>query len=146
VAGGVVRLWVTGDFTPNNSWSITVLSGATFKLYIGEDPSVSTTPVRASFGVVNIGASTDAATFQYYGFPNNTIVDWGGNDAYKGTVYAPQAVFTLAGGGSGAPIDYMGACVVYQVVINGHFNFHYDENLKRKDPFSGYAPGSWLEL
>jgi hypothetical protein len=72
-------------------------------------------------------------------------VTWAGNDNFVGTVYAPQAVFTMGGGGSGI-YDYQGACVVYEVVMNGHFNFHYDENLKKKDVNGGYAVASWLEL
>jgi len=37
---------------------------------------------------------------------------WGGSDEY----------------------DFQGACVADALVLNGHFNFHYDENLKRRGP------------
>jgi hypothetical protein len=30
--------------------------------------------------------------------------------------------------------------------MNGHFNFHFDENLKRRGPMSGFQMKSWREL
>jgi len=35
---------------------------------------------------------------------------------------------------------------VNSVVMNGHFNFHYDENLKRIGPAVGFVVSSWKEL
>ena len=71
---------------------------------------------------------------------------WSGNASYIGTVYAPEAQFTLNGGGAGSTSDYQGSCIVNSVVMNGHFNFHYDENLKRTGPVSGYTVSYWKEL
>jgi hypothetical protein len=71
-------------------------------------------------------------------------MSWTGNNAYVGTVYAPQASFKLGGGGSDE-FDYQGACVVESVVMNGHFKFHYDEQLK-KTPLTGFAVSLWEEL
>ena len=103
--------------------------------------------MKADFGVVNMVGSSSAATFQYYGLPSNNSVTWNGNNGYRGTVYAPQADFYLKGGGNPAfPYDYMGACVVNQVFMNGHFKFHFDEALKRKPPVATYIAGSWREL
>jgi hypothetical protein len=133
---------VTGDFLIPNNWEIKVEPGSTFKVYVGQPTGTGT---QAQFGIVNTAGGTDAAVFQYYGLPSNTAVTWNGNNTYKGTVYAPQATFTLGGGGA-LPYDYQGACVVYEVKMNGNFNFHYDENLKKKDPYSGYVAGRWQEL
>jgi len=36
--------------------------------------------------------------------------------------------------------------VVKTVTMNGKFNFHYDENLKRVGPVSGFSVTSWKEL
>jgi hypothetical protein len=132
---------VTGDFKPNTSQTIFIGPNASLKLYVGNTTGA---PTSAEFGNVNTTTGSKAAVFQYFGLPNNTSVTWGGNQNYKGTVYAPNAVFTM--GGSGQTIwDYQGACVVKEVVLNGHFNFHYDEDLKRKDPYSGYVAGAWRE-
>jgi len=139
---GNARLYVTGDFIFPSTWEIKVEPGATLKIYVGTATGPS---VKGEFGMVNVSSTGDAASFGYYGLPSNTDVTWSGNNAFKGTVYAPQATFTLGGGGS-TTYDYQGACVVYKVKMNGHFNFHYDENLRRKDPSAGFVAASWREL
>ena len=45
-----------------------------------------------------------------------------------GTIYAPHADFTLGGGGKDT-IDFVGSSVTKTVKMNGHYKFHYDENL-----------------
>jgi len=30
--------------------------------------------------------------------------------------------------------------------MNGHYNFHYDENLRRVGPGRGYIPTNWKEV
>jgi hypothetical protein len=142
VTGGLVRLYVTGDFQLPLNWEIKIEPGSTFKVYVGQPTGSGT---KGEFGAVNTAGGTGAATFQYYGLPSNTAVTWIGNNAYKGTVYAPQATFTCGGGGSDI-YDYQGACVVNNAVLNGKFNFHFDEDLKKKDPYTGYTAGSWREL
>ena len=142
VTGGNVRLYVTGDFELSGT-AVVIEPGATLKLYVGtSDPSVST---KAELAQVNIGTTGKAATFQYYGLPSNKTLSWSGNDFFIGTVYAPQAVFTMGGGGNNT-YDYQGACVVYEAEINGHFNFHYDEDLNVKPPIALFVAGTWREL
>jgi hypothetical protein len=140
---GNATLYVTGNFTMSgqNGSFISIAPGATLKLYVGTEtgPSVSST-------FMNVNNTGNAYNFQYYGLPSNTSATWSGNSSYIGTVYAPEAVFTLNGGGNGNPSDYQGACVVNSVVMNGHFNFHYDENLSRSGPISGFTISSWREL
>ncbi|MDW8311020.1 MAG: hypothetical protein RMK20_16735, partial [Verrucomicrobiales bacterium] len=58
--------------------------------------------------------------------------------------YAPQAAFQLNGGGSN-PRDFIGASVSRNVKMNGHFKFHYDENLRRIGPGRGYVATNWKE-
>jgi hypothetical protein len=31
------------------------------------------------------------------------------------------------------------------ITMNGHFNFHYDENLKNKGFSKGFVPSNWKE-
>ncbi len=45
-----------------------------------------------------------------------------------GTIYAPEVAFTLGSGGLNT-YDFQGAWVVRSLAVNGHFNFHFDENL-----------------
>ena len=67
-----------------------------------------------------------------------------GNAAFTGAIYAPQAAFSLGGGGNDA-YDFVGASVTKTVKMNGHFNFHYDENLRRIGPSRGFLPTRWME-
>jgi hypothetical protein len=130
VVSGNVRLWMTGDFKPNTSQEIFIGPNSSLKLYVGNTTGAVTS---AEFGSVNTTTGSKAAVFQYFGLPNNTNVTWGGNQAFKGTIYAPNAGFTV--GGSGSTIyDYQGACVARSVLLNGHFNFHYDEDLRMHGP------------
>jgi hypothetical protein len=50
------------------------------------------------------------------------------------------------GGGGSTAYDFVGAAVVGSATMNGHFKFHYDENLTRNGPKSGYVATSWTEL
>ncbi len=143
---GNATLYVTGNVVMKSSGTkssmINISTGSSLKIYVG-GPS-------ATFQMVNTAGDPSnpagyAAQFQYYGLPNNTSLTWQGNSTYIGALYAPEALFTLGGGGANN-YDYQGACAVNAVNINGNFNFHYDENLKRRGPVSGYVITSWREL
>lgn len=99
----------------------------------------------ASAAFTQINNEGNASTFQYFGLPTNTSVTWSGNDAYVGTVYAPNAIFTAGGGGSDI-YDFIGSIVVRALTMNGHFRVHYDENLKRITMPSGFVVNSWQEI
>ena len=94
-------------------------------------------------GVVN--ATGRAQNFLYFGTPRNTKLSLGGNAAFTGAIYAPDADFTLGGGGNDT-YDFIGASVTKTVKMNGHFHFHYDENLRRVGPSRGFLVTSWREL
>jgi hypothetical protein len=102
----------------------------------------------ATFKVTGTAAinneSQNAANFAYYGLPSNTSIQMMGNAAFTGTIYAPQANLVMGGGGSDT-YDFVGASVSKTVTMNGHYNFHYDENLARIGPSRGYIPTSWVE-
>jgi len=86
-----------------------------------------------------------AASFSYYGLPSNTIVDFGGNSAFTGTIYAPEADLKLGGGGTDT-YDFVGAVVARSIMMNGHYTFHFDEALLRLGPKKGYIAVSWREI
>ena len=140
---GVSTLYVTGNFSGNNGSQITVAPGASLKLYVGTTAGPA---VSCAFNVVNnTGTNNNAFNFQLFGLPSMTSFTLSGNDTYMGTIYAPEAAFTLNGGGSGG-LDYQGALVVSSVTMNGHFNVHYDKNLSRVGPPKGYTLAYWYEL
>jgi len=129
---GTATVYVTGVFDMRGK--IIIAPGATLKLYCAGP--------YARLNEVNTAGS--ALSFQYYGLPANKKISWGGNDEYVGTIYAPQAALRMGGGGEDL-YDYQGACVIESLALNGHFSFHYDENLRRRGPISSFVVALWEE-
>ena len=115
--------------------SIIIAAGASLELYVG----------GANTSITTLNNAGNCATFTSYGLPGNTSIDLAGNDLFLGTIYAPRADLTLGGGGNNT-LDYQGAIAVNTIGMNGHFNFHFDENLRRKGPVRGYQINSWTEI
>ena len=86
-----------------------------------------------------------ADSFGFWGLPTCTSVSFSGNAGFTGTIYAPNAAFTLNGGGNNT-IDFIGASIAKSVTLNGHFNFHYDEALGKFGPTRGWVVKSWNEI
>jgi type II secretory pathway pseudopilin PulG len=123
------------------------LTGSHDEIRIDNGASVKIYMQGSSFKVAGNGIVNDngnASSLYYYGLPSNTSIDFGGNGDFVGAIYAPQANFSLGGGGTGS-IDFIGGSVTKSVKMNGHYNFHYDENLRRVGPGRGYIPVAWAE-
>jgi hypothetical protein len=116
---------------------IQLAPGATLKLYVG-----GSSGSIAGNGVVNPGIPMN---FIYYGLPGNTSLSYSGNGTFTGVIYAPNADFTLNGGGN-STYDFVGASISKTVSMNGHFNFHYDEALAKYGPKRGFVVTSWNEM
>jgi Tfp pilus assembly protein PilX len=129
------RLYVTGDFTMQGSSQIQIAPGASLEIFVG----------GANASITSVNSPGNCAAFKYFGLRSNTSVSISGNDNFLGSIYAPSAEFSLGGGGKD-PIDFQGACAVSTIKMNGHFNFHFDENLIKKGPLSGYMIASWNEI
>ena len=101
----------------------------------------------ASFTIGGNGAvdGGKAANLTYLGLPTNTSINFNGNDTFVGTLYAPDATIVLGGGGS-QNIDFSGSCIGKTIKINGHFMFHFDEDLLNAGSSRGYHAVSWAEL
>lgn len=89
--------------------------------------------------------SGNALNFTYFGTTNNTSVSLSGNASFTGTIYAPEANVSMGGGGS-TTYDFVGSLIANSITMNGHFRFHYDENLTAVGPRKGFIPNSWTEL
>ena len=109
---------------------IKVATNAVFELYVGGGSAA-----LLGRGVINEAASS--TNFVYNGLPSNTSLSLGGNAEFKGIIYAPHAALSLNGSGS-AENDFIGASITSTVTMNGHYNFHYDENLVNYGPDRGY--------
>ncbi len=113
--------------------------GASLTVYMA-----GATATIAGNGVVNDTAH--ASAFAYYGLPTNTKLDLGGNAAFYGTIYAPQADFNLNGSGNTVTNDFTGSSITKTTTMTGNFSFHYDESLVRLTTLGGYDARSWSEL
>lgn len=137
IVTGHAVLYVTGNFSMAGNAEILIATNASLKLYVG-----GTSASLAGNGVSNPG---NALNFTYYGLPTNTSLSFSGNAAFTGTIYAPNANFSLGGGGT-TTYDFVGASITSTVTMNGHFNFHYDEALGKVGPSRGYVVTAWNEI
>ena len=135
-----VTIYVNGNISLSGGSAITVGSQASrVTLYV----SGSTISMSGNATINNL--TQRAGVLGVYGLPSLTSIDFGGNAAFTGTIYAPQADFQFGGGGNNT-YDYVGSLVAHSAKLNGHANFHYDESLKRNGPGIGYIPFSWKEI
>jgi hypothetical protein len=139
------RWYVEGDCTlvldlgidMNANSSVTIGPNGSLKIYSKGNITIS------GKGMANL--SNDSLALSIYGTPTCTSISMGGNAAFCGYIYAPNAEFTANGGGNDAT-DCMGAIIVKKATLNGHFNFHYDENLGRNGPRAAFVIAGWNEL
>jgi hypothetical protein len=124
LAEGNVSLYITGDFSVAGSGGIFLAVAATLKLYVGGSAYIG------GNGIINNGKANDLT---YYGLPSSTNLTYGANGTLVGCIYAPNADFILNGAGNNV-YDFVGASVTKTVAVRGHFNFHFDESLKRIGP------------
>jgi hypothetical protein len=103
------------------------------------------TGTSATLKTEHVTQSGKAANMVFMGLPSVTSISYNGNGDFTGVIYSPQADFQLNGGGS-STWDFIGASVTKLVQMNGHYHFHYDEDLKRNGPNNGYIAIDWREL
>jgi hypothetical protein len=140
---GDAVLWVTEGLTMTGNARITIMPGASLKIYVGDGTGSGSEIKIAGNGVLNQTGDTDKMGI--YGLSDTTVVKLAGNGAFIGTVYAPSADLQGKGGGSDTD-DFQGAAIVGTVSYNGHFNFHYDEKLGDNNALTQWKIASWTEL
>lgn len=126
-SGGSQSVLVAGNGAPVDSKLTIYVASPTFTI---------------GSGVVDGGR---AANLAYYGLTNNTAINFSGNAAFTGTIYAPDAVVTLTGGGTD-DYDFVGSLIAKSIKLNGHFTFHFDEDLITDGPTRGYTATRWREI
>jgi hypothetical protein len=134
-----VILYVTSTLSLGTGTEIYLTPGASLTMYVGA--------ASASIGGQGIVNTTGLAkNFTYYGLPTNTSMGVQANATFVGQIYAPEADITIGGGGS-TPEDFSGQIVANSFNLNGHFSFHYDENLGTSgSAIVGWVAASWSEL
>jgi len=135
---GDVRILVNGSIDFTGQGGITIGPRGKLQLYMG-----GSSAKIAGQGIMN--QNGNASSFTYYGLPSNTSLAIQGNGSFTGTIYAPNADFKLGGGGNDVQ-DFIGASVTATVFMNGHFNFHYDEDLARRGPQNMFVVTAWNEV
>ena len=155
----------TGNYIlQNNFYPIVVEAGVTVNLNVTAS-SFSPPSLQIHGGIVNSGsaalyfngptsatiagntaidASNRPENLRYFGLPSLTSLTYSGTSYFIGVIYAPEAAFTLNGGGNNNGV--MGSAVVNTIVMNGHYNFHYDESLANLSVSRGFIATSWQEL
>jgi hypothetical protein len=128
-------LYVTGDV--DVAGDIDILPGGSLELYVGGS--------KTTLGGKGINATGHATNFVYYGLPSNKNLTLPSNGDFTGAIYAPNTDLVLSGGGA-ATMNFCGACITQSASVNGHYQFHYDEALRKFGPSKDYVIISWVEL
>ncbi len=119
---GDTVLYIKGDFSMAGQSQITIVPGASLRIYVGGDTSL------AGNGIMNL--AQDATKYTLCGLPTASKIDISGNAAFTGIIYAPQADLKLNGSGQNV-YDISGAVVANTAYFKGNFQFHFDERLAR---------------
>lgn len=138
---GNARIHLTSTGTTINfsgKKGITIQPGATLTIYT--EGAIDLTGQGA---INNKGVASNCII---YGMPSCTSISAGGNGAFVGAIYAPQADYSWQGGGSKSFMA--GAIVANTISLQGsvHMIFHFDEALKKLSNSGGYSVASWQEL
>ncbi|MBI5387052.1 MAG: hypothetical protein HZA90_20465 [Verrucomicrobia bacterium] len=135
--------WCKAGIDIGGQGTIIIAPNARLQLCIGDTSGSGVSAAITGNGVQN--GSGNATNCFVYGLRSNTSITWSGNSAFTGAIYAPRAAVSMSGGGSDT-LDFCGAGVFSTITMNGHYNFHYDENLGRFGPRRGYVIASWNEM
>jgi hypothetical protein len=142
-------LYVTGSISVGSSGGSTKKGFAPPEIHIAPGASLTLYMAGATANISGSGVVNDsgqASAFAYYGLPSNTSISLTGNGAFYGTIYAPEADFTLKGSGKSSVDDFTGASITKTTTMTGNFNFHYDESLIHLTTLGGFDPVAWTEL
>lgn len=134
---GNARMYVEDSISMAGQSQITISTIGTLNLYCDGNAKL------AGNGVVN--ATSDSEKFMFWGTPNCKDIQLGGNAEFTGTIYAPNAHFHAGGGGSNN-YDIIGSVIVNSAKLNGHFQFHYDEQLAQSGERGSFVITGWGEI
>jgi choice-of-anchor A domain-containing protein len=134
---GDTVLYVVGDLSMAGNSQITIMPGASLKIFVGGQASL------AGNGIMNLGQ--DSTKYALYGLPTCSKIDVSGNASFTGVIYAPEADVKLNGSGQNV-YDISGAVVANTAYFKGNFQFHYDERLGREGGKSQYRVAFWSEI
>lgn len=123
-----VTIYVAGDVRVNDlditgHGEIRVATGSTVNFYVGGNLKI------AGNGIVNL--NSDPSALAIYGTQKTENIQFQGNAAFRGLIYAPYADVTVKGS---TPVLY-GAVVANSIDIGPNGEIHYDEAIRDKKNF-----------
>lgn len=132
----------TPNWSPSSITLATNLSGLSSAPYL----TVYDEGNSVTLGGNSTGGAIAATplNFIFYGLPSLTSITLSGTSTFIGAIYAPEANLNLNGGGSSN--DLLGAAIVNNATMNGHYTLKYDEGLAQFGPAKGFVANSWQEL
>ncbi len=136
VVNGDARLYVTGSMDLSASY-VFLNTNSTLEVYVG---SGSLTLSGNSF----LAPTRRATNITIIGLPGVTGVAFSGNAQFTGGLYAPNANLQFNGGGNNQ-LDFVGALVVSNITLNGHFSVHYDEAMRQVESDASFVISGWRE-
>ena len=130
-------VYFAGGFSMVANTYIYITPGSSLTIFSGG-------PVKmAGQGVMN--GSGYATNLTLIGTPSCTSISYSGGSEFLGTIYAPDAEFSMTGGGSSS-YNLVGSVVAGSVKIQGNYQVHYDESLKRPPTGASYYVCYWREV
>ncbi len=138
---GDVTLRVDGDVDITGEARLTIEEGASLTLYVEGDMQI-----RGN-GMANLSGDPNPIpkNMQVYGTSEGSQdFSIGGNAAWHGVIYAPNAVISMLGGGNSG--EFRGAVVGDHIRMTGGSEFYYDEDLKNFSKDGEFGVASWREL
>jgi hypothetical protein len=159
--GGRHDFTVSGDYYVSDSLDVQVEPGVSVRLRVdstsfspGNVNILTTNGNSGSLTIYQVSGSGSMAgnvtvqsgrarNLYYYGLPGVTSITYGGNSSFIGVIYAPEADLTLNGGGNNNGL--IGSSITKTITMNGHYNFHFDEDLLSSGPSRGFTVSSWQE-
>jgi hypothetical protein len=135
VTGGAVTIYIpsSGSFGNSGQAFIYVAPGSSVSIYCAAS--------SASLSGNSFAGATNAEDIAFYGLPTCTSVSYSGNASYIGTIYAPEADFSSSGNGA-----VIGALMANTFSFSGNATVHYDENLGKIGPSTGFVATNWQEI
>ena len=113
---GNVTIYVTGSLKLSGGSQVVILPGGSLTVYLDDKLNVS--------GGSIVNETLDPHNLTIYGTSTCTSINYSGNSAFYGVMYAPAAKMTISGGN-----DSYGSLIANSVNISGGAAVHYDESL-----------------
>ena len=134
---GNVKLYVTGNLRMSGQSQIIIGPNSSLTVYAGGSVDLN------GGGLVN--RTGNATNLVLNGLPTCTSINYSGGSDFIGVIYAPQAAFTMTGGGNNV-YNFIGSAVAGSIKLQGKYQVHYDESLIQIPSGPHYYATSWREI